>query len=59
MDSEEIIIHYFKKPIPVMVDPGKDHPCYERDVLLGWICQGDYKTPVLKNFPDAEIKSKG
>ncbi|WP_299405404.1 hypothetical protein [Acaryochloris sp. IP29b_bin.148] len=59
MESDEIIIRYYCPPKPVMVDPGKSHPCYERDLLLGWICQGESKKPVLKEFPDAEIVAKG
>lgn len=58
MDSEEIIIRYYSKPIPVMVDPEKDHPSYERDMLLGWVCQGRCKRPVLQKFPNAEIVAK-
>lgn len=58
MEPDEIIIRYYRKPIRVMVDPGKNHPRYERDWLLGWICQGEAKSPVLKNFPNAEIVAK-
>ncbi|ABW33314.1 hypothetical protein [Acaryochloris marina] len=58
MESDEIIIRYYHQPKPVMVDPGKSHPCYEPDLLLGWICKGDSKKPVLKKFPDAEIVAK-
>lgn len=58
MESDEIIIRCYLNPVPVMVDPGRHHSRYERDVLLGWICQGDYKMPVLKTFPGAEIKAK-
>lgn len=58
MKHDEIIIRYYSKPIPVMVDPGKSHPCYERDLLLGWIYQGKTRNPVLKKFPNAEIVAK-
>ncbi|WP_041661564.1 hypothetical protein [Acaryochloris marina] len=58
MERVEIIIRYYRKPIRVMVDPGKNHPRYERDWLLGWICQGESRTPVLKKYPDAKIVSK-
>lgn len=59
MASEEIIIRYYSKPILVMVDPGKGHPSYERDMLLGWVCQGKCRKPVLQKFPNAEIVAKG
>ena len=58
MDSEEITIRYYSKPIPVMVDPGKHHSRYERDLLLGWICQGECKSPVLQKFSSGEIVAK-
>lgn len=58
MDPEEIIIRYYSEPIPVMVDPGKHHPRYEPDFLLGWICQGRCKTPVLQKFSSGEIVAK-
>lgn len=58
MDSDEIVIRYYSKPIPVMVDPGKSHQHYERDLLLGWICQGESRKPVLKKFPKAELVAK-
>lgn len=59
MDSEEMIIRYHIKPIPVMVDPGKHHPRYERDLLLGWICEGHCKRPILRKFLKAKIVAKG
>lgn len=59
MASEEIIIRYYSTPIPVMVDPGKGHPSYERDMLLGWVCQGRGKRPILQKFSNAEIVAKG
>ncbi|BDM83105.1 hypothetical protein AM10699_59660 (plasmid) [Acaryochloris marina MBIC10699] len=58
MESDEIIIRCYCPPKPVMVDPGRSHPCYEPDLLLGWICQGESKKPVLKKFPDVEIVAK-
>ncbi len=58
MEQNEIFIRYYSKPIPVMVDPGRSHPCYERDLLLGWIYQGKTRNPVLKKFPNAEIVAK-
>lgn len=58
MDADEIIIRYYIEPISVMVDPGKNHPKYERDLLLGWICQGGCRSPVLQKFPNAEIVAK-
>lgn len=58
MKSEEIIIHCFPKPIRVIVDPGKHHPRYEQDELIGWICQGEGRAPVLKKYPGAKIMSK-
>ncbi|MGR3279315.1 hypothetical protein ACSYAD_30070 [Acaryochloris marina NIES-2412] len=58
METEEIIIRYYRKPIPVMVDPGQNHRRHEHDLLLGWICQGNDRSPVLKNFPNAEIVAK-
>lgn len=58
MGSEEIIIRYYRKPLPVMVDPGKNHPQHEPDLLLGWICQGKDRSPVLKSFPNAVIVAK-
>lgn len=58
MNSEEIIIRYYSKPIPVKVDPGEHHPNYERDLLLGWVCQGSSRRPVLQKFPNAKIVAK-
>ncbi|QUY44810.1 hypothetical protein [Acaryochloris marina] len=58
MEAEEIIIRYYGKPIPVMVDPGKNHPRHERDLLLGWIDKEGHKSPVLKSFPNAKIMAK-
>lgn len=58
MERDEIIIRYYRKPMRVMVDPGKNHPRYERDVLLGWICQGGCRSPVLQKFSKAEIVAK-
>lgn len=58
MEHDEIIIRYYLKPIRVMVDPGKNHPRHERDLLLGWIHQGGRKSPVLKSFPNAKIMAK-
>lgn len=58
MESDEIIIHCYRKPIRIMLDPGKNHPRYERDWLLGWICQGESRTPILKKYPDAKIVAK-
>ncbi|QUY45986.1 hypothetical protein [Acaryochloris marina] len=58
MEQDEIIIRYYRKPIRVMVDPGKNHPRYESDLLFGWICQGKARRPVLQKFPDAEIVAK-
>ncbi|WP_261892375.1 hypothetical protein [Acaryochloris marina] len=58
MDSEEITICYYSEPIPVMVDPGKHHPRYEPDLLLGWICEGSCKRPVLQEFSSGRIVAK-
>ncbi|KAI9129359.1 hypothetical protein ON05_035130 (plasmid) [Acaryochloris sp. CCMEE 5410] len=58
MESDEIIIRYYCPPMPVMVDPGMSHSSYEPDILLGWICQGEHRWPVLQKFPDAEIVAK-
>ena len=58
MESGEIIIRYYRKPIPVMVDPGNNHPQHEHDLLLGWIHQGGHNSPVLKSFPPAKIVAK-
>lgn len=58
MESDEIIIRCYRKPIPVMVDPGGNHPQHERDLLLGWICQGENRSPILQNFPDTRIVAK-
>ena len=56
--SEEIIIRYYRKPIHVMVGPGKRHPRHEHDLLLGWVCEGKGRRPILKSFPNAEIVAK-
>ena len=58
MERDEIIIRYYLKPIPVMVDPGKHRPRHERDLLLGWVCEGKGRRPILKSFPNAEIVAK-
>ncbi|MGR3279631.1 hypothetical protein ACSYAD_31700 [Acaryochloris marina NIES-2412] len=58
MESDEIIIRYYRQPIPVMVDPGQNHRRHERDLLLGWIYQGGHKSPVLNSFPNARIVAK-
>ena len=58
IESEEIIIRYYLDPVPVMVDPGKNYPNNERDLLLGWICEGKGRRPVLKKFPNAKLMNK-
>ena len=55
---DEILLRYYLYPIPVIVVPQRDHSKYEPDTLLGWIYIGNCNTPVLKNFPGADIVAK-